>query len=136
MARPSKAAQQAKRKASNPAPQANDPKGQAAPRRTDPNEPTIPSMDRSDLTATDGGITLGEEPVGSSCSDLSIPTDLDGSPAFEPLLTVEEVSLWLRKPKGTLYAWRSRGLGPRAYKVGNELRYMRRDVLQWLGSVA
>ena len=39
----------------------------------------------------------------------------------DPLLTVAEVARWLSKPKATLYAWRSRGLGPRAIRVGNVL---------------
>lgn len=50
----------------------------------------------------------------------------------EPLLTVDQVARWLGKPKATLYAWRSRGLGPRGIRVGNALRYRRADVERWL----
>lgn len=50
----------------------------------------------------------------------------------DPLLTVEQVAHWLGKPKATLYAWRSRGLGPRAIRVGNVLRYRRSEVERWL----
>ena len=50
----------------------------------------------------------------------------------EPLLTVDEVARWLGKPKATLYAWRTRGLVPRAIRVGNVLRYRRSEVERWL----
>ncbi|RBJ02084.1 hypothetical protein DRA43_17460 [Micromonospora provocatoris] len=36
------------------------------------------------------------------------------------------------KPKNTLYAWHSRGEGPRAIRVGNTLRYRRSEVERWL----
>lgn len=44
----------------------------------------------------------------------------------------DEVARWLGKPKATLYAWRSRGLGPRGIRVGNLLRYRRSEVEAWL----
>jgi excisionase family DNA binding protein len=50
----------------------------------------------------------------------------------DPLLTPDEVAHWLGKPKATLYAWRSRGIGPRGIRVGNALRYRRSDVERWL----
>jgi excisionase family DNA binding protein len=50
----------------------------------------------------------------------------------DPLLTVDQVARWLGKPKATLYAWRTRGLGPKAIRVGNVLRYRRSEVERWL----
>ena len=50
----------------------------------------------------------------------------------DPLLTIDDVVAWLRKPKHTLYAWHSRGKGPRAIRVGNTLRYRRSEVERWL----
>jgi excisionase family DNA binding protein len=50
----------------------------------------------------------------------------------DPLLTIEDVAAWLGKPKNTLYAWHSRGKGPRAIRVGNTLRYRRSEVDRWL----
>ncbi|MDG4795378.1 helix-turn-helix domain-containing protein [Micromonospora sp. WMMD1082] len=50
----------------------------------------------------------------------------------DPLLTIDDVALWLGKPKNTLYAWHSRGKGPRAIRVGNTLRYRRSEVERWL----
>ncbi|MFJ2757356.1 helix-turn-helix transcriptional regulator [Nocardioides sp. NPDC087217] len=64
----------------------------------------------------------------------SVPIDPTGAPMFEPLLTIDDLALWLGKPRGTLYQWRTRGLGPRAIKVGNDLRYQRSEVEAWLAS--
>ncbi|MEV5694203.1 helix-turn-helix transcriptional regulator [Micromonospora globbae] len=50
----------------------------------------------------------------------------------EPLWTIEEVSAFLRIPVDTLYQWRSRRTGPRAFKVGRHLRYDPTDVRSWL----
>jgi excisionase family DNA binding protein len=50
----------------------------------------------------------------------------------DPLLTIEQVAHWLGKPRNTLYAWHSRGKGPRAIRVGNTLRYRRSEVERWL----
>lgn len=50
----------------------------------------------------------------------------------EPLWTIEEVSAFLRIPVDTLYQWRSRRTGPRAFKVGRHLRYDPTDVRCWL----
>ena len=52
----------------------------------------------------------------------------------DPLLTIDDVAAWLGKPKNTLYAWHSRGKGPRAIRVGNTLRYRRSEVERWLDS--
>ncbi|MFI1994589.1 helix-turn-helix transcriptional regulator [Actinoplanes sp. NPDC020271] len=52
----------------------------------------------------------------------------------DPLLTLDDVAAWLRKPKHTLYAWHSRGKGPRAIRVGRTLRYRRSEVERWLDS--
>ncbi|SBT38661.1 transcriptional regulator, AlpA family [Micromonospora auratinigra] len=50
----------------------------------------------------------------------------------DPLLTIDELAAWLGKPKNTLYAWHSRGKGPRAIRVGNTLRWRRSEVERWL----
>ena len=52
--------------------------------------------------------------------------------AYDPLLTVDQVSDWLGIPKGTLYQWRSRCRGPRAIKVGNGIRYRRSEIENYL----
>jgi len=50
------------------------------------------------------------------------PIGAGGDPVFDPLLTIDQLAQWLGKPKGTLYQWRSRSMGPRGIKVGNDLR--------------
>jgi excisionase family DNA binding protein len=63
---------------------------------------------------------------------VAVSTRPDQGSAPEPLLTPDEVARWLGKPKATLYAWRSRGLGPRGIRVGNLLRYRESEVEAWL----
>jgi excisionase family DNA binding protein len=43
-----------------------------------------------------------------------------------------EVAQLLKIPTATLYAWRYRGTGPRAVKVGRHLRYSRAELEGWL----
>lgn len=56
--------------------------------------------------------------------------------AGDRLWTVHDTSLFLGVPVGTLYQWRHRGQGPRAYRVGRHLRYDPADVRQWLDEQA
>jgi excisionase family DNA binding protein len=48
------------------------------------------------------------------------------------LLSTDEVARLLVVPVTTLYTWRYKGTGPRAFKVGKHLRYRLGDVLSWL----
>lgn len=48
------------------------------------------------------------------------------------LMTAAEVADELRIPLATFYAWRHRGTGPPAYRVGRHLRFRRSDIDQWL----
>jgi excisionase family DNA binding protein len=52
------------------------------------------------------------------------------------MATPAEVADYLRVPVKTLYQWRYRGSGPRAYRVGRHLRYRWEDVEAWLASRA
>jgi excisionase family DNA binding protein len=55
----------------------------------------------------------------------------------EPFWTVAEVAAYLRLPVETLYAWRKRGYGPPAARLGRHLRYDPADVRAWVkGQVA
>jgi hypothetical protein len=49
-----------------------------------------------------------------------------------PLATPAEVAAEIRKPVKTLAEWRSRGIGPRYYTVGRDVRYRWADVDEWL----
>jgi excisionase family DNA binding protein len=57
---------------------------------------------------------------------------LTNSADADDLLTVEDLSVTLKVPVTTVYAWRHKGHGPPAIKVGRYLRYRRRDVDRWL----
>jgi excisionase family DNA binding protein len=48
------------------------------------------------------------------------------------LMTVPEVATYLGVPVATVYAWNSRGLGPKRFHVGKYVRYRRPDVDTWL----
>jgi excisionase family DNA binding protein len=48
------------------------------------------------------------------------------------LVSPEEVAMFLGVPLRTVYRWRSRGDGPRAYRVGRHVRYRVEDVEAWL----
>lgn len=50
------------------------------------------------------------------------------------LLDPEWLSGVLGIPVRTIYAWRQRGEGPPAYRIGKHLRYRRSDVEAWLAT--
>jgi excisionase family DNA binding protein len=50
----------------------------------------------------------------------------------QALMTIHEVSEYLRVPVGTLYNWRYLGTGPACAKIGRHLRYRRADVEAWV----
>ncbi len=52
------------------------------------------------------------------------------------LLSTDEVARLLVVPVTTLYTWRYKGTGPKAFKVGKHLRYRLSDVMEWLETVA
>ncbi len=59
------------------------------------------------------------------------------TPTQQAFWTVSEVAAYLRLPVETLYAWRKRGYGPPAARLGRHLRYDPLDVRAWVkGQVA
>lgn len=55
--------------------------------------------------------------------------------ARRQLMIAPETAEYLRRPLATLYAWRSRGQGPHAIKVGRSLLYDAADVERWLAEL-
>lgn len=51
---------------------------------------------------------------------------------IDNLMTVETVAEYLGVPVATVYAWNSRGLGPKRSRVGKYVRYRRVDVDAWI----
>ena len=48
------------------------------------------------------------------------------------LLTVNDLARLLRVPRGTIYAWRTRGEGPKGLRIGRHVRFRLEDVEAWL----
>jgi excisionase family DNA binding protein len=48
------------------------------------------------------------------------------------LMTVQDVSRYLRVPVGTLRNWRVTGAGPPAARIGRHVRYRQADVEAWV----
>lgn len=48
------------------------------------------------------------------------------------LLTIDEVSAYLKVPVETLRKWRTQGHGPPAAKLGRHLRYDKDEVDRWV----
>ncbi|PZP38027.1 MAG: DNA-binding protein [Kocuria rhizophila] len=56
-----------------------------------------------------------------------------GSPwGLEPLLNVGELAAYMGVPVSTVYHWRTRDLGPRAYRFGKHLKFAVSDVRIWV----
>ena len=47
-------------------------------------------------------------------------------------LTLDEIADELGVPVRTVYAWRTKGLAPRGYKIGKHVRVKRADLDIWL----
>ncbi|MBN8422931.1 helix-turn-helix domain-containing protein [Microbacterium esteraromaticum] len=56
----------------------------------------------------------------------------DNSRGLEPLIDVGELAAYLGVPVSTVYDWRTRGLGPRAYRFGKHLKFAVSDVRIWV----
>jgi predicted DNA-binding transcriptional regulator AlpA len=50
----------------------------------------------------------------------------------ETLHDIHWLAAYLDKPVKTLYAWRLRGTGPPAYKIGQSLRWRKSEVDAWV----
>lgn len=61
-------------------------------------------------------------------------TAIDPVTSSNPLLTIDQAADYLAIPKATIYTWRTRrvGFGPRAVKIGGNLRYRLSDLDEWI----
>lgn len=57
--------------------------------------------------------------------------DREGEPVADKHLSPEDLAGRLGVPKTTVYAWNSRGGGPRFMKFGKHVRYKIADVEAW-----
>jgi len=53
---------------------------------------------------------------------------------LEPLLSVPDLAEYLGVPVQTIYDWRLRGEGPRAYRFGKRIKFAVSDVRAWVDS--
>ncbi|WP_165788073.1 helix-turn-helix domain-containing protein [Arthrobacter glacialis] len=61
------------------------------------------------------------------------PADSTTAHAFpEEWLSPTEICRELQIPLPTFYQWRSRGIGPHAYKIGRHVRVSRTDLDAWI----
>ena len=60
------------------------------------------------------------------------PTEQLNAWGLEPLLDVTDLAVYLGVPVSTVYDWRTRGLGPRAYRFGKHLKFALSDVRTWI----
>jgi excisionase family DNA binding protein len=67
---------------------------------------------------------------------LLTPAKDSAQATLSRLLTVQEVADLLQVPPKTIYAWRYKGVGPRAVPVGRYLRFKTEDVAAWLETLA
>lgn len=51
---------------------------------------------------------------------------------MQTYLTIEEVAAEYRVPLSTLRYWRVRGEGPKSFKLGRRVVYLRRDLDAWV----
>lgn len=60
--------------------------------------------------------------------------DTESTPhrVIEPVLTLSELAAHLAVSTQTLYDLRSRGRGPRGFRVGRELRFRQSEIDAWL----
>lgn len=59
-------------------------------------------------------------------------TNPEGTWGLEPLLDVGDLAGYLGVPVATIYDWRTRGLGPRAFRFGKHLKFAVSDVRVWV----
>src|SRR5436853_4965060 len=53
---------------------------------------------------------------------------------YTTLFRSTQLAEYVNRPLSTIYYWRHRGLGPRGFKIGREIRYAQADVAAWLAS--
>lgn len=59
------------------------------------------------------------------------PANPQPHPGGERLWTAADVAAYLGVPIKTVYAWRSRGRGPKGFRIGKHLRWRVATVFEW-----
>lgn len=53
-------------------------------------------------------------------------------PPPDEVVTPEELAAELKLKRGTIYSWRSRGIGPKGFLACGALRFRRSEITRWL----
>jgi excisionase family DNA binding protein len=61
--------------------------------------------------------------------------DTDVSSATAPTMTISELAAFLSVSTQALYDLRSKGRGPRGFRVGRELRFRMAEIEAWISSM-
>lgn len=72
---------------------------------------------------------------GGAAHLLDMTTDhvsADNPWGLECLLDIKDLAEYLGLPVSTVYDWRTRGLGPPAYRFGKHLKFAVSDVRAWM----
>jgi len=72
------------------------------------------------------------EPSRTVSGRLAHLSHMETHDAFEPVLSTSDLAKRLHVSVQTLYDLRSRGRGPRGFRVGRELRFRLSEVEAWL----
>ena len=75
---------------------------------------------------------MADANLGKAANTTAVIRQDGESAVTEPLLGPQDVARHLGIPLATLYAWRTRGKGPRGIKVGRHLRFRQADLAAWI----
>lgn len=78
----------------------------------------------------------GDPRVASSPrSGTPVAMDTEVTSATPPTMTLSELAAFLAVSNQTLYDLRSKGRGPRGFRVGRELRFRTSEIEAWIASM-
>lgn len=94
-----------------------------------PEQPTL--WDESTADSTPMRRRERPRPEATPPRQSTAPANPQPHPAGERLRTAADVAAYLGVPIKTVYAWRSRGRGPKGFRIGKHLRWRRPNVTLW-----
>jgi excisionase family DNA binding protein len=86
----------------------------------------------SALGVGEGATTRSSEEPAMTRTNRTLDDHADRPSGHEPMMSPYDVASYLGVPLRTVYRWRTRGDGPRGYRIGRHVRYRYEDVELWL----
>lgn len=96
---------------------------------------SAPRSTESTSVSAPRGLTGAASPLARNdqgAPQMNTPTNITAAAGRPRLMTPEELADYIGVTLHCVYAWSSRGGGPRPLKVGGRLRYRPADVEAWL----